>query len=336
MKKLLSTVSLSMLSVTTLATDFQATGARYAAQGGAMVSAANDSFALTVNPANLVLHSDEEAVAEFTANFVQVENEALYHVDDLNMVGGFYASEHFAAGLFIGGAPGATEYQASEADNRLGLETSQVAYALAFGDSLGENGAFTYSVGAILHSLQTDQDSSKGRFEGSGTTFSTALTGTHDVVFHERTWSLKATFGAAYSQEIEAANKDQSYSLKPQVKRAGITAEIAHLATDVSFNIALTAEHLVIESSAPSLIPQLQNGEETRVGAELTFLQPFNTDSNFSLRIGQRRSENASLQSLSSAGLGLTIEKWSVDVAISEEGWLTPTRVYNLSVTYSF
>ena len=54
MKKHAFIATATLLTNIAYASDIQTTGARYAAQGGALVSAATDSFAISVNPANLL------------------------------------------------------------------------------------------------------------------------------------------------------------------------------------------------------------------------------------------------------------------------------------------
>ena len=135
------------------ATELQATGARYAAQGDVLVSAATDSYAIAINPANLVAHTFPDGisrVSEVTTNLVHFDSESPVRSDNINMVGGFMAYEKVAFGASISTSAG-SDTLASETENSPGTETRQMSFATAFGNGVEGDNYLTYGIGAVIN-----------------------------------------------------------------------------------------------------------------------------------------------------------------------------------------
>ncbi|MCW8109587.1 hypothetical protein OPS25_13845 [Alteromonas ponticola] len=335
MKKNTITIALALTTTTTFATDLQPNGARFAAQGSTMVSAAKDSFAVMVNPANLLTHSDSEWVGEAALNFIQRDSSSAVEQDPINMLGGFVAKGNLMAGLVYSGTAG-SESAPYDPANQLGLETSQSAIAIAYGNELKEGDVFTYGAGVVLNIIDLKPSQSPAFF-GSGYTASLKAGLNQDISLAQQAILFSVDFGAAYSNEIEPDDvKQPEFTLRPEIIRYGITTHITHLNSSLSWDLALTAERVSITQTKDTIFPIYSAGSETRLGSELLLINPMSLSGDFALRAGMRYFDEEQTRELFSGGLGWTSGSWSLDFSAAEDAFTENAMIYNASVTYLF
>ena len=331
MKNLSLAISLALSTTPVFADEFKSTGARYPAQGGDMVANANDSFGLTVNPANLLTHSNEFDVLEFAANLTHKPEMGTNN----DMLGGYKSFANFIFGGSFESSTGTDSFEEFFSDPRQGIETSQNSIAAAFGNTVSADESLTYGVGVVYTWIDIDDPENKNTVDESGVTGTAKVS--YQSKFDLQTNSLifDITLGAAYSPEILTELNEEQFSVKPQIARVGISTRFSHFNSSIPWDITLSGEHLSYKFTAQSLMP-IEYEKESRVGLEWTLIRPLGTDGDFSIRAGMSTFDSVQQDHHLSAGFGYTSGNWSLDISTSEHGVDRSDRSYNLSVSYTF
>lgn len=331
-------LSLSVLFASTqyAYADIGITGARYLAQGGSVVANGNDTFVLSVNPANLLSHGTGN-FGEVAINATQISAETRQSdANTLSTYGGFYSGDMFTVGYFSHSVPSQPLFPEDEViDQSTNLELSQSGLAVAIGNLVEENESLRYGIGAIFD-MASGTESNNRSISGRGLTFSSKVTYTSFAPLQTQAFSFYLAAAASYSYEIESKGIPiQPFTLRPEIKRAGVLLDVAHLNQSISWELALSVDLIQINASNPLAYKSYTLGNAIQLGAEWQFIQPFGFDGDFALRAGTKSYQDYE-DSLLSAGIGLTYGLWSVDFSVSEHYPLDPSRAFNLSIIKSF
>lgn len=334
MKKHAFIATATLLTHFAHASDIQTTGARYAAQGGALVSAATDSFAISINPANLLSHAGKDKVRELAMNFSHYDKESPVQGELINMIGGFSTYNSFVLGGFYSSTGGADTLAAREGNAP--VKTSQMSLSLAWGNQLDEGESLTYGVGTVLHLLSAKPNQDSESYAGIGYTVSGKLGFQHQLDLTNQALVLSVNSGAAYSSEVKPDQNRNGLILRPESYRAGLTAHLIHLNSLLSWDLSGSAEWLNADDTSASIMPLLYGGEEIRIGSELRLMAPFSMAGSLAFRFGQRRFTQASQFNVNSGGIGFIFGNWGLDFSATEDPYLADAVIYNASVTYTF
>jgi hypothetical protein len=331
---LLIFIAFSCFSPATLA-DLVSPGARYVGQGGATVANSNDTFALSVNPANLLSHSSNNIVEVAVNMGMDRGNEFIQEAQDLNYVGGFFASNMFALGAFYNNNIALTPTGNSPVANKPDpIDILHTGYAAAIGNTLEQDDNLSYGLGYVYDLFTVTNESSRRKQDGAGYTLSAKLAYQFMVPLQSQALSLYIAAGLSYSDEILPVKDEKvAISLRPEIMRGGVTLEFAHLNEDFTWTLGLSAEGIEASASQPLISTDYPLGTGIKLGAEWSLIQPFGLDGDFAIRVGRARYD---ANVLNSGGLGLTYGMWSFDFAVAEHNPLEPSIVYSFSVTKSF
>jgi hypothetical protein len=341
-KFLLSTLFLSTSFIATAA-DYAPAGARYAAQGGVMTANANDTFALSVSPANLLSHG-QESYSEFSVNFnhyklPESQSNELKNNSDFQYIGGFYSGETFVFGGYMATEPEHLYVQSLKTNEWNKVDVDLLGLAIAWGSSnIDGSNAFDWGIGGSLDEITaTDHKKAKLSSLDSDYTLSGKVSYHSSYIFQNRAIDIIFKMAASNSSEvISDSQKHQRLVIRPKTTRIGVSALFAHSGELINWDLNLSSEFV---SKSTSLIEQESpnntiSEDEIRIGAEFILVQPFGYQMDIAIRSGVVKLDETNETLLSSAGIGFSGKKWSVDLSAQESEINADDKHYDLSISY--
>jgi hypothetical protein len=318
------------------ASDFSVMGARYAAQGATTVANANDSFALLTNPANLVTHYEGSHSRELAVNFTHMIDNPTRENDLINYGGGYFGSTNIVFGGVYSNTPGADSLDENGAVGETGAETNQSALAFGIGNTLTDYSTLKYGFGVVMHFVDVSYQGSVSELTGSGYTYSGKVGAEHVLNFGQKSLQINTNLAAAYSTEVTPDDETTQLTLRSEIIRVGISADLIYMSSAGSVLLNLAAERLETESQFETAALYTDVGPETRFGAEWVLKNILIDNSLLSFRAGLRSFDDKERDSVLSAGLGWTSGRWSFDLSSSEDPFSEGGRIYNASASYTF
>jgi len=347
------TMTIALFSTLALSNDFTGAGARYSAQAGTMVANANDAFALFVNPANIVVQDESLDLANFAGNAQHYPEDQNGKRDfGLHYLGGFKVSNEWLLGGYLLGPTLPVYVPLNDGSFE---ELSTVIYGVSYakgGNIFANNSNARWALGASLDLISARTEGGYQPKSDYAGTLSGALLFKRQFNFQTQAINVLSQFGVSHAHDIGAElGNNTEISLRPSITRAGAKVSLIHLNTIVSWQLSIATELYKSSSSNPvpsnvfelgntpnipsfaQITQQNINVDEQRIGGELTFIQPFQLDGDFSIRAGVKVSKQS--LNIGTSGIGFTYGNWSYDISVSESTFVDGDVNYEFSISYT-
>jgi len=333
MKKITVLIFIFAYSALTNASDELASGARYVAQGNTMVANANDAFALHVNPANLLNHTQIDT-SELAISFEQIkkfDDEKLESTSALEYLAWYKSHDRWAYGIYYFKSAQPIILTSESLPNNIGYSDT-IGISAAYGNLLSDDfdGGLVWGVATTIESVNAkDQDEEEITGTDYDFTYSAKLGYLGTLNFND--WELTSFFNLAASASTENISTSPEYNettIRPEIVKVGLLAEFTYLDETSYWQLRATAE--INEKKATHMVMSTPNyflyDDDTRFGVEFVI-------NSLSLRAGTLFKNNSKAKKYYSVGLGYSFDRWSIDVSASETFYLEDENQVNLSFT---
>lgn len=345
MKKIIITALVLSTPMAVQASDDLIAGARYAAQGNTLTANANDSFALTVNPANLLSHGQghySEVVVDF-ASYLQQEDDSTEFSQTplLQYIGGYITTDSFVYGLYISSIKNPIYVQNAKTGSLVGIDRDQIGLSIAWGNILdADTDEFFWGIGGSLEVIEgKDKDNLEKVKDESCYTISAKLGHHSTLVLDHNAIDFIVNVAVSYSDEaINKAGFYEATTLRPETTRFGLSTVLANSSESFSWDLTLSGEYVSQQSSIANTLSPLPivYGDELRLGAEYVLVQPFGWHLDMAVRTGLIMVDDTSSTTLASMGVGFSNDNWAIDISSQESAIFEKEQQYNLTISYRF
>lgn len=320
-------------------------GAKYIAQGGAILANGNDVFAMSVNPANALTHGNNSyieiaaSLSAYQVNNNEIDGASNFktEINTMPFLGISYAKNWYSLGYVMqsfGDLPSFSYGRNGQLQTDMhSLHKTSVAFGI--GNVLDDKEQFTYGIGVVLELFEGDLGSNR-RYKGSGNTYSFKSAYQANKVFSRHNIGLRFAFAGSYSDQVspELINAD-NVSLRPEVLQIGTSIELTHLNNILPWNLSISADLADAKSEQELLTRRFILGQSQRIGVEFRAINALGSNRDISLRLGNK--SYADLDSnFSSAGIGFNLGKWFFDVSGNQDEFAEGELAYHLSLTRTF